>query len=102
MATVTAVPSLQASPQLVPSQPVAAQPTSSPPARLQPAPVRPVPPPMAEEIDLLEAAGGAVAKRAIPAIAAFVLLAVFIRWLSRRRIMSVRRQWGRVHDMDTQ
>jgi hypothetical protein len=57
---------------------------------------------MAEEIDLLEAAGGAVAKRAIPAIAAFVLLAVFIRWLSRLRIMSVRRQWGRVHDMDTQ
>ncbi|MGB7798670.1 MAG: SRPBCC family protein [Pseudonocardiaceae bacterium] len=101
-APMATVPSLQASLQLVPSQPVAAQPTSSPPARLQPAPVRPVPPPMAEEIDLLEAAGGAVAKRAIPAIAAFVLLAVFIRWLSRRRIMSVRRQWGRVHDMDTQ
>ncbi len=83
-------PSPQASPQPVPTQPVASQPTSSPPARLQPAPVRPAPAPMDEEIDLLEAAGGAVAKRALPAIAALVLLAVFIRWLSRRRIMSFR------------
>jgi hypothetical protein len=39
---------------------------------------------MAEEIDLLEAAGGAVAKRAIPAIIALVLLALIIRrWRKR-------------------
>jgi C4-dicarboxylate-specific signal transduction histidine kinase len=47
--------------------------------------VRPVPPPMPEEINLLEAAGGAVAKRAIPAITALLLLALLIRRLRRRR-----------------
>lgn len=78
-----------ASPRPVPSHPVIAQATSSPPARVQsvrvqPAPVRLVPPPMAEEIDLLDAAGGAVAKRAIPAFAGVVLLALAIRWWRRR------------------
>jgi carbon monoxide dehydrogenase subunit G len=88
-------PSPPATPQPVPSRPVVAQPTSSPPARAQPAPVWPVPPPMAEEIDLLEAAGGAVAKRAIPAVAAVVLLILIIRRrLRRRRMMSVRTDLG--------
>ena len=47
---------------------------------------------MAEEIDLLEAAGGAVAKRAIPAVTALVLLVLLIRRLRRRR----RQRTGRV------
>ncbi|MDQ2883098.1 MAG: SRPBCC family protein [Actinomycetota bacterium] len=68
------------SPQPVPSQPVVAQ-----PARVQPAPVRPMPAPMTDEIDLLEAAGGAVAKRALPAITGLVMLVLMIRWLLRRR-----------------
>jgi len=88
-------PPLQESPQPLPSQPAGAQPASSPPARVPqarmqadrmlPSLVRPVPAPMAEEIDLLEAAGGAVAKRAIPAVTALILLALLIRLLRRRR-----------------
>ncbi|HWR48334.1 MAG TPA: SRPBCC family protein [Pseudonocardiaceae bacterium] len=63
------------SPPSAPSQPTSSQPASS-----QPAPVRPVPPPVTEEIDLLDAAGRAVAKRAVPAIIALILLALVIRW----------------------
>jgi uncharacterized protein len=54
-------------------------PSQPPPS--QPALARPMPPPVTEEIDLLEAAGGAVAKRAIPAITALILLALVIRRL---------------------
>jgi carbon monoxide dehydrogenase subunit G len=83
-------PPLQASPPPGPSQPVVAQPAASPPGRVPaarelPPSVLPVPPPMPEEIDLLEAAGGAVAKRAIPAFTALVVLALLIRWLRSRR-----------------
>lgn len=93
-------PPLQASPPPGPSQPVVAQPAVAQPVVAQPAPsppgrvpetrepppsVLPVPPPMLEEIDLLEAAGGAVAKRAIPALTALVVLALIIRWLRSRR-----------------
>ena len=39
----------------------------------------------AEPIDLIEAAGGAVAKRAIPALAAAALLAILFVMLRRRR-----------------
>ena len=88
-------PSLQASPQPGPPQSAVAQPAVAPPAvappdraqaaRVLPSLVRPVPAPMAEEIDLLEAAGGAVAKRAIPAVTALILLALLIRLLRRRR-----------------
>jgi uncharacterized protein len=65
------------------SAPVAESPPSAPsqPTPSQPALVRPVPVPVTEEIDLLDAAGWAVAKRAIPAIAALILLALVIRWL---------------------
>lgn len=93
--SVMPAPSPQASPQPGLPQPAVAQPAVAPPAvappdraqaaRVLPPPVRPVPAPMAEEIDLLEAAGGAVAKRAIPAVTALVLLALLIRWLHRRR-----------------
>jgi carbon monoxide dehydrogenase subunit G len=53
--------------------------------RVLPPPVRPAPPPMPAEINLLEAAGGAVAKRAVPAITTLFLLALLIRRLRRRR-----------------
>jgi carbon monoxide dehydrogenase subunit G len=72
------------------SPPASSPPTASPPSApprprpVQPAPLRPVPPPVAEEIDLLDAAGRAVAKRAIPAIAGLLLLALIIRWWRRR------------------
>ncbi|MGH3605844.1 MAG: SRPBCC family protein, partial [Pseudonocardiaceae bacterium] len=83
-------PSPQASPQPGPPQPAVAQPAVAPPDRVQaarvlPPPVRLAPPPMLEEINLLEAAGGAVAKRAIPAVTALILLALLIRRLRRRR-----------------
>ncbi|MGH3902317.1 MAG: SRPBCC family protein [Pseudonocardiaceae bacterium] len=61
--------------------------TSQGPARSappQPAPVLPVAPPVTEEIDLLDAAGGAVAKRLIPALIALLGLALIIRRLRRR------------------
>ncbi|HZE01337.1 MAG TPA: hypothetical protein VE155_06180, partial [Pseudonocardiaceae bacterium] len=92
-------PPLQASPPPGPSQPVVAQPvvaqpapsppgrvpeTREPPPSVLPVPP-PMPPPMLEEIDLLEAAGGAVAKRAIPALTALVVLVLLIRWLRSRR-----------------
>lgn len=38
----------------------------------------------AEEIDLLDAAGGSVAKRVIPVIGGLVLLLIILRWLRRR------------------
>lgn len=40
--------------------------------------------PVAEEIDLLQAAGGAVARRVVPAIGGLVLLVLIVRWLRRR------------------
>ena len=43
------------------------------------------PPREAEAIDLVKAAGGAVAKRVVPAIAALALLAVLFVVLRRRR-----------------
>jgi carbon monoxide dehydrogenase subunit G len=61
--------------------PVAPSPPSIP---SPPVPVRPAPPPVTEEIDLLDAAGGTVAKRAIPAIAALLLFTLIIRWWRRR------------------
>jgi uncharacterized protein len=54
---------------------------SAPPHR---GPVLPVAPPVTEEIDLLDAAGSAVAKRLIPALTALLLLALLIRRLRRR------------------
>jgi uncharacterized protein len=66
-------------------QPSSAQPSSAQPATVQPAPPRLVPPPVTDEIDLLDAAGGAVAKRAIPAVAALLVLTLVLRWLRRRR-----------------
>jgi hypothetical protein len=43
------------------------------------------PPREAEPIDLVKAAGGAVAKRVVPAVGALVLLAVLFVVLRRRR-----------------
>ena len=71
-------------PAATPTQPTAAPPAARPVAA-QPAPPRLVPPPVADEIDLLDAAGGAVAKRAIPAAAGLIVLALVLRWLRRRR-----------------
>jgi carbon monoxide dehydrogenase subunit G len=51
----------------------------------QPAPPRLMPPPVTDEIDLLDAAGGAVAKRAIPAVVALLVVTLVLRWLRRRR-----------------
>lgn len=65
-----------ASPAPAPSHPA--------PAPARSAPVRLVPPPATEEIDLLDAAGSAVAKRLIPALTALLLLALLIRRLRRR------------------
>jgi carbon monoxide dehydrogenase subunit G len=60
-------------------------PASTDPASTQPAPPRLAPPPVTDEIDLLDAAGGAVAKRAIPAVAVLFVLTLVLRWLRRRR-----------------
>jgi carbon monoxide dehydrogenase subunit G len=60
-------------------------PSTTQPASAQPAPPRLVPPPVTDEIDLLDAAGGAVAKRAVPAAAGLIVLALVFRWLRRRR-----------------
>ncbi|MGH3752109.1 MAG: SRPBCC family protein [Pseudonocardiaceae bacterium] len=58
------------------------------PAPLRPTPVRPAPLPVTDEIDLLDAVGGAVAKRLVPAIAALTLLTLLIlRILRRRRVL---------------
>jgi carbon monoxide dehydrogenase subunit G len=84
-------PPLPAPPSPAPStppsstQPSSTQPSSTQPATVQPAPPRLVPPPVTDEIDLLDAAGGAVAKRAIPAVAALLVLTLVFRWLRRRR-----------------
>lgn len=61
--------------------------TSARPVRPAPSQLRVVPaiPPAAEEIDLLDAASGAVAKRLVPAITALVLLALLLRRWRRRR-----------------
>jgi len=75
-----------APPPSSPSQPASAVPST--PSR--PAPVQRASPPVIDEIDLLEAAGGAVAKRAVPAIAVLVLAVLIIRWLrSGRRLRGV-------------
>jgi carbon monoxide dehydrogenase subunit G len=82
-------------PQEAPEPAAEPAPSAPPPAPVQRAPAqpRPVPPPMTDEIDLLDAAGGAVAKRAIPALAGLVLLALVIRWLraARRRRRTAKR-----------
>ncbi|MGH3694766.1 MAG: SRPBCC family protein [Pseudonocardiaceae bacterium] len=66
-----------------PPEPIPSEPMQ--PARVQPTQPRPVPPPVSDEIDLLDAAGGAVAKRALPVLGALVLLALVIRWLRAAR-----------------
>jgi len=60
---------------------------SSPPTESRPAPasVLDAPTREAEPIDLMEAAGGAVAKRVVPAMGALALLAVLVVVLRRRR-----------------
>ncbi len=63
----------------LPTAPGAARSAPSPPSAIVPAA-----PPATEEIDLLDAAGGAVAKRVVPALAAAVLLALIFRWRRRR------------------
>jgi carbon monoxide dehydrogenase subunit G len=40
--------------------------------------------PVADEIDLLDAASGAVAKRVIPVIGGLALLVLIVRWFRRR------------------
>lgn len=60
----------------------AAEPVRSAPSQSR---VLPAIPPAAEEIDLLDAASGAVAKRLVPAITALALLVLLIwRWRRRR------------------
>ncbi|HET9255581.1 MAG TPA: carbon monoxide dehydrogenase, partial [Pseudonocardiaceae bacterium] len=70
-----------------PSQEAAPLPAPSAqlPPGAQPAQPRLAPPPVHDEIDLLDAAGGAVAKRALPAVAALALLVVVLRWLRKAR-----------------
>lgn len=68
-----------------PAHPAPARLDPAPPAAVRPAPPRLVPPPVSDEIDLLDAAGGAVARRAVPAVAAFLVLGLVLRWLRRRR-----------------
>ena len=82
----------QEEPEPPPADPSPADPSPAPvqpapvqPARAQPTQPRPVPPPISDEIDLLDVAGGAVAKRTIPAAAALVLLILLIRRLRARR-----------------
>ncbi|MGH3973870.1 MAG: SRPBCC family protein [Pseudonocardiaceae bacterium] len=67
------------SPATPSASPGAARSAQSPPSAIVPAA-----PPATEEIDLLDAAGGAVAKRFVPVLAAAVLLALIFRWLRRR------------------
>ena len=67
------------------TSPASTPPGATPPASRQPAPPRLMPPPVPDEIDLLDVAGGAVAKRAIPAVAALFILTLVLRWLRRRR-----------------
>jgi hypothetical protein len=82
--TVAPPPSTPAAPTPSASAPPAST-ASAPSASTQPAPPRLVPPPVTDEIDLLDAAGGAVAKRAIPALAVLFVLTVVLRWVRRRR-----------------
>ncbi len=74
--------SAQSQADSVSGNPDSAAATESGPA---PASVLDVPPREAEPIDLVEAIGGAVAKRVIPALAALALLAIVIGVLRRRR-----------------
>jgi carbon monoxide dehydrogenase subunit G len=74
-----------APPPSAPAPQTPAPATAAPLARPRPAAPRPVPPPVAEEIDLLDAAGGAVAKRALPAVTALFVLALVIHWLRAGR-----------------
>lgn len=61
-----------------PAAPVTSEEPEAVPAT--PAPVRPV----VDEIDLLDVAGGPVAKRVVPVLAGLALLVLIIRWLRRR------------------
>ena len=79
----TAAPPPDAAPQEQPAAVVQPGPVQR--ASVQPAPPRLAPPPVTDEIDLLDAAGTAVAKRAIPAVAALMMLTLVFRWLRRRR-----------------
>lgn len=72
-------------PAQAPVQPARVEPAPVQPARVQPTQPRLAPPPVYDEIDLLDAAGGAVAKRAIPAVAGMIVLTLVIRWLRSRR-----------------
>jgi uncharacterized protein len=76
----------QEEPEPPPADPPApVQPAPVQPGRAQPTQPRPVPSPVSDEIDLLDVAGGAVAKRTIPAVAALVLLILLIRRLRAGR-----------------
>lgn len=77
---------LAASATSAPSAPSAGQ---VPSVSARPVPVRSVPPRLVvqqadDEIDLLAASGGAVAKRVVPVIGGLVLLLVILRWLRHR------------------
>ncbi|MGH8920478.1 MAG: SRPBCC family protein [Actinomycetes bacterium] len=70
------------------SQEEPAPPAASPAGAVRPAqppPMVSVAPPAIEEIDLLDAAGNAVAKRLVPALTALLLLALLIRRIRVRR-----------------
>ena len=67
------------------TEPAASAPESAAAAASAPAAVLDVPRREAEPIDLMEAAGGAVAKRAVPALAALALLTILFVVLRRRR-----------------
>jgi carbon monoxide dehydrogenase subunit G len=77
-------PASSALPAPSPLSPQAPSPSPQP-AAVQPALPRLAPVPVSDEIDLLDAAGTAVAKRAIPALAALMVLALVIGWLRGRR-----------------
>lgn len=66
------------------AKPAMAAAPSAGPAAAQPTPMRPVPEQAVEEIDLLDAAGGAVAKRVIPLVAGLLIVLLVIRWWRRR------------------
>jgi carbon monoxide dehydrogenase subunit G len=67
------------------SEPAAATPEPATASSSAPASVLDAPRHEAEPIDLMEAAGGAVAKRVVPAVGALALIAVIIAILRRRR-----------------
>ncbi len=83
-------PAEEPAPSAAPPPSAPAPQAPAPAAKPRPAAPRPVPPPVAEEIDLLDAAGGAVAKRALPAIGVLFLLALVIRQLRKGRRKAAR------------